>query len=113
MPIVLGEPLDRTVYDQAVADVEQRYRANRIRSESVPSAVRAWSRRGYTSDPRLARWSAIPRLTLEDLNAFAADLAKRPYVITVVADLSRVDMKALAGLGALTKVDRADLKPSP
>ena len=57
-----------------------------------------------------ARFDQLRSATLEDMLAFQRDnIAGRPKLISIVGDLSRIDVDALAQYGTVTQVQVDDL----
>ncbi len=72
--------------------------------------MRSWERLGLNADPRPARFEQLRSATLEDMLAFQRDnIAGRPKLISIVGDLSRIDVEALAQYGTVTQVQVDDL----
>jgi predicted Zn-dependent peptidase len=97
-------------FEEARSSLENRYRTSTVGFRQVIGSVRSWERLGLNADPRPARFEQLRSATLEDMLAFQRDnIAGRPKLISIVGDLSRIDVEALAQYGTVTQVQVDDL----
>jgi hypothetical protein len=76
----------------------------------IIGTVRSWERLGLDGDPRPERFDQLRNSTLEDMLAFQRDnIAGKPKLISIVGDLSRIDVTALAQFGTVTELQVDDL----
>jgi len=72
--------------------------------------VAAEERRGYTSDERATLVRLLPSLSQADVEAFYRQHIKgQPYELVIVGDVKKLDLKALAGYGAVELVKKDDI----
>lgn len=99
-------PVSADRYNESVNSLLNRYRTSKIGFREVIGAVRSWERLGLQGDPRRGEFEALQRATLEDLLAFQRDHVKgRPKLISVLGDLSVIDVKDLEQFGSVTEVN--------
>jgi serine/threonine protein kinase/predicted Zn-dependent peptidase len=103
------ELVRRELPPEQLAAAQQRleigFRALRTPIERVPETVRLWETPG--TDPRVAQWLALPSLEYADLGAYYDAVAEQPVVISIVGDAEHIDLRALASIGELTRVELA------
>ncbi len=108
----LADSLRASPSTQALAhareSVEQARRSRRWVGLAMAEYARSWGAlddAAGTVDPALAEWAALGTLDDATLLARHAEIAAQPLVLTVVADLDRLDRAALALLGEVVIVD--------
>ncbi len=87
--------------------LEIRFRALRTPIHRVPETARLWET--PTTDPRVAQWLALPSLEYADMRGYYELIAERPAIIAIVGDAEAMDLRALAELGEVTRVELAEL----
>jgi len=83
--------------------LETDFRAGRWAPKNVPALVYGWAPDG--SDPRVAQWLALPSLRHEDLLRYHERVDAELPALVVVGDLTTIDMKAVAELGEIVRVE--------
>ena len=97
-------------FEEARSSLENRYRTSTVGFRQIIGTVRSWERLGLDGDPRPARFDQLRSSTLEDMLAFQRDnIAGKPKLISIVGDLSRIDVTALAQFGTVTELQVDDL----
>ena len=110
LDLIDNMPVSAERYNESVNSLLNRYRTSKISFREVISAVRSWERLGLTSDPRRERFQALQNATLEDLLAFQRDHVKgHAKLISVLGDLSIIDVDDLAQFGTVKEVDVSEL----
>jgi hypothetical protein len=100
----LAEPPSAEQFEAAIAAVEEQYRTSRVSGPAVARLVRHWNRRGVPSDPRIEWWNDLVRIEHTRLVEFASRIAQARPVVSIAADLQKVDMGALRELGTVQRV---------
>ncbi len=107
---LLAAPVvDHGRFRRAQASVVQAMESERINARNIPSTVRWWGQRGYTSDPRPALLEELRRLEMADVEQFRRSLGDAPAVVVLVGDLHRIPESGLAHLGKVEVLDAAEL----
>ncbi|MBK8715153.1 MAG: insulinase family protein [Deltaproteobacteria bacterium] len=83
--------------------LEVSFRSYRTPARLVPETVRLWDE--DSTDPRVAQWLALPGLTHEDVQHYEEGLARQPIIYSVIGDVRRIDLQALARHGEVVRVD--------
>jgi len=97
-------------FQEARSSLENRYRTSTVGFRQIIGTVRSWERLGLDGDPRPERFDQLRNSTLEDMLAFQRDnIAGKPKLISIVGDLSRIDVTALAQFGTVTELQVDDL----
>jgi len=97
-------------FEEARSSLENRYRTSTVGFRQIIGTVRSWERLGLDGDPRPERFDQLRNSTLEDMLAFQRDnIAGKPKLISIVGDLSRIDVTALAQFGTVTELQVDDL----
>jgi len=87
-----------------------RYRTSQVSFREVIGAVRSWERLGLEGDPRKNRYELLQQASMEDLLSFQREHVKdRPKLISIVGDLSIIDVAELEQFGAVVEVEVDDL----
>jgi len=87
-------------------ELEIAFRAHRTDPRSIPEVVRLWP---SDTDPRVARWLALPSLEARDMRRFYEVLASEHVIVSIVADADRLDLAALAKHGVVVRTGLASL----
>ena len=97
-------------FEESVNSLINRYRTSKLNFREVIGAVRSWERLGLEGDPRRQRYEALQNATLADLIQFQEQHVKdRPKIISVVGDLSIIDVAELEQFGTVKQVQVSDL----
>ncbi|MBL0322378.1 MAG: hypothetical protein IPP80_08415 [Ignavibacteria bacterium] len=98
--------------ENARSSVKQSIASDRIvRNEILWNYITA-RHFGYTTDQRRGTYSAIDTLTMSDVQQFYSKAVKdRCKVIAILADTSKIDMKALEKYGPVRVVKKSELFP--
>lgn len=98
--------------ENARSSVKQSIASDRIvRNEILWNYITA-RHYGYTTDQRRGIYSSIDTLTMSDIQQFYSKAVKdRCKVIAILADTSKIDMKALEKYGPVRVVQKSDLFP--
>ena len=103
-------PVSQDRFTSAKGSLENNYRTERIGFRSILSSVQNWERKGLATDPRAMRFEKIKESTVEDLVDFhKKHIAKRPKLISIVGDRSKIDMDELSKYGTITELNVDDL----
>ena len=92
-------------YERARTEVESAYRNDRFTRIEIPRYVLTWTE---PVDPRLAQWSELGRVTPEVFADYAKRQGTRPLNVTLVCDLSRVDLRPLEKVGRVVTLSPED-----
>ena len=76
---------------------------------SLPGYIAALERRGLTEDPDKALYEALVPLEMDDIAAYAGEVAARPFTWIVVGDKKKMDMEKLAEYGEIVYIKKKDL----
>ncbi len=88
-------------FERARARVETSYRHHRFLGIEIPRYVLRWPE---GVEPRLGRWSQLGRATAEMLEEYARRISARSLAVSMVGDVSRLDMDKLEALGRVVIV---------
>jgi hypothetical protein len=91
--------------------LEIAFRAWRVPARDIPDRVRDWPR--GTNDPRVAQWLALPSLTYGDVTRYYAELDARIPVLSVAADVRKIDLDELRRHGEIVRVRIEDILRDP
>ena len=92
-------------FDESVNSLMNRYRTSKINFREVIAAVRSWERLGLEGDPRRNRFQELQQVSMDDLLEFQQQhIAERAKIISVVGDLSIIDIEELARFGSVEEV---------
>ena len=87
-----------------------RYRTSKLNFREVIGAVRTWERRGLEGDPRRDNYQKLQQTELADLLEFQAEHVKdRAKLISIVGDLSIIDVDELEQFGSVQQLQVEDL----
>ncbi|MDT8428873.1 MAG: insulinase family protein [Pseudomonadales bacterium] len=93
-------------FQNAKNSLENRYRTSTISFRQVLGTVRSWERLGINADPRARQFAELQSSTLEDLLNFQQQhVANKPKLVSIVGDMSRIDVEALRGIGTIREMD--------
>ena len=106
---VLSKPVESERFERARRHVDQVYRSSRIATQDIPSQVAGWRRRGHDTDPRLANWARLPSVTQDEFAEFYRASVGSAPIITIVGDTTKIDLEALAEVGAIERVELGDI----
>jgi predicted Zn-dependent peptidase len=68
-------------------------------------SVSRWLQQGYTEDPRKTRYSAYKNIEFNDIMDFyKANIKGKPWMVTIVGDKKRINMKELSKYGKITEI---------
>jgi zinc protease len=86
-------------------------KTNRLSFRSRLSTIQNWEELGVTGkDPNQMHLAQIETLTLDDLKKFVeTKIYGRKFVISIVGDKKRIDLKKLKEFGKVTEVDLEDV----
>lgn len=76
---------------------------------SLPGYIAVLERRGLTEDPDKALYEALVPLEMDDIAAYAGEVAARPFTWIVVGDKKKMDMEKLAEYGEIVYIKKKDL----
>jgi predicted Zn-dependent peptidase len=94
---------------EAKTSLEQSYRATRVDPRWINRWVLGWDELGEKEDPRPWEREEVRKLESKDIEAFAAQFAEQPLIISVTGDRGRVDVEALKKIAPITEVEADDL----
>ncbi len=90
-----------TDVEKARRELEIAFRAHRTEQRAIPEVVRLWP---SDTDPRVARWLALPSLEARDMRRFYDTIARSHVIVSIVADASQLDLAALAKHGTVVTI---------
>ena len=103
-------PASTERFDESVNSRLNRYRTSKINFRQVIGAVRSWERLGIEGDPRRQRFQQLQSISLDDLVSFQREHIKdRPKLISIVGDLSIIDVEELEQFGTVKQVQVDEL----
>ena len=103
-------PQSEPRFEESVNSLINRYRTSKLNFREVIGAVRGWERLGLEGDPRRQRYAELQDATLADLIEFQEQHIKdRPKIISIVGDLSIIDVAELEQFGTVKQVQVNDL----
>lgn len=103
-------PQSEPRFEESVNSLINRYRTSKLNFREVIGAVRGWERLELEGDPRRARYEALQNATLADMIEFQQQHVKdRPKIISIVGDLSIIDVAELEQFGSVKEVQVSDL----
>ena len=103
-------PVSAERFDEAVNASVNRYRTSKLSFREVLGAVRGWERLGLEGDPRLRRYAELRQADIDDLLQFQRGrVGGRPKLISILGDLSVIDIAELESFGAVRQVQVDDL----
>ena len=87
-----------------------RYRTSKLNFREVIGAVRTWERQGLEGDPRRDNYRKLQQTELDDLLEFQTEHVKdRAKLISIVGDLSIIDVDELEQFGSVQQLQVEDL----
>lgn len=102
---ILPEPvLDEARWERARATSMAAMQEARVRFRKVGWTVERWRLRGLEPDPRAELAAELPGVTWSDVQAYGRSLGARCPTISVIGDLDKVDVAALASLGEVRRM---------
>lgn len=103
-------PQSEQRFDESVNSLLNRYRTSKLSFREVIGAVRGWERRNLEGDPRRQRYEALQQASLDNLLNFQQEHVKdRAKLISIVGDLSIIDLAELEQFGDVKQVQVDDL----
>jgi hypothetical protein len=107
--LLLETPIPIERFSTARMALDQEYRSSRIDPRWVANWVLSWDDLGEPSDPRPKEWEQIHQLTVEEIQAFANQVADAPAFVGIVGDRQRVDLEALRKIAPVVEIEVDDL----
>lgn len=103
-------PASSERFDETVNSLVNRYRTSKLSFREVIGAVRSWEELGLSGDPRRQRFAELQSASLEDLVQFQQEHVQgKPKLISVLGDLSIIDVEALAQFGEVEQLSTDQL----
>ena len=103
-------PVSNERLDEAVNSTLNRYRTSKLSFREVIRAVRSWERLGLEGDPRRQRYAELQQVGMDGLLEFQQEHVRdRAKLISVVGDLSVIDVAELEQFGRVQEVQVDDL----
>ncbi len=103
-------PQSEPRFEETVNSLTNRYRTSKLNFREVIGAVRGWERLELEGDPRRQRYEALQTASLADMIQFQEQHVKgRPKLISIVGDLSIIDVAELEQFGTVKQVQVSDL----
>lgn len=103
-------PVSEERFLETQDSLTNRYRTARTGFRQVPGTVRSWQRQGLATDPRPARFQQLLDSELQTLLDFHGhQVTDRPKLISIVGNLQRMDLEALARFGPVTELRVDDI----
>ncbi|HVH99601.1 MAG TPA: insulinase family protein [Enhygromyxa sp.] len=94
-------PMQTQRFERARGSAIERLLGGRVRFRGYGPTAESWRLRELSEDPRPEVLAGLRELTIDELSAFVQPLEQAPLAVVCVGDTSRMDMTALAQLGAL------------
>jgi predicted Zn-dependent peptidase len=109
--IIFDVPFDAKRFQVAKGALLSQQIVNRIGFRTLAAQVIQWEKLGLKEDPSKANISAIRKKKLKDLEEFASSkIAGNEFIISIVGDKKRLDMKALAEFGEIIELSSEDIR---
>jgi predicted Zn-dependent peptidase len=103
-------PQSEPRFEESINSLVNRYRTSKLNFREVIGAVRGWEQLELEGDPRKQRYEALQSATLADMIQFQEQHVKdRPKIISIVGDLSIIDIAELEQFGTVKQVQVSDL----
>ena len=103
-------PESEQSYDEAVNSLVNRYRTSKLSFREVIGAVRGWELLELEGDPRRQTYAELQAAEFSDLLEFQRTNVKdRAKLISIVGDLSIIDVEELAQFGTVKQIQVDDL----
>ena len=97
-------------FEESVNSMLNRYRTSKLNFRDIIGAVRTWERQGLKGDPRRDNYRKLQETELADLLDFQAEHVKdRAKLISIVGDLSIIDVDELEQFGSVQQLEVEDL----
>ena len=110
LDLIDNMPVSVERFNESVNSSLNRYRTSKLSFRGVIGAVRGWERLGLEGDPRRARYARLQEATMDDLVEFQQQHVKdRAKLISIVGDLSVIDVAELEQFGRVQQVQVDDL----
>ena len=110
LSLLRGFPANATRLARVRQSSHARRSSERISFASVPATVFDWRGKGIVEDPLLEHLAALRNTTDEEVHEYAKQVGRRPVTISVVGDLSRIDLDDLAAIAPVTELTLDDLE---
>lgn len=103
-------PFSEKSFSQAQQAIRNNIAASRISKSQILFDYLTAQRRGIDLDLRRPVYEEVEKLNFEDIRRFHEEhISKRPFVITVLGDKSKIDLAALGKFGAVKEVPMEEL----
>ena len=103
-------PASSERFDETVNSLVNRYRTSKLSFREVIGAVRRWEELGLQGDPRRERFAELQSASLDDLVQFQQEhVQNKPKLISVLGDLSIIDVDDLAQFGEVEQINTDQL----
>ncbi len=103
-------PVSPERFAAAQASVLSKYRTERLGFRQVLGSVRNWEHKEVPIDPRPWRFERIQAADLEQVLEFHREhIGKRPKMISIIGDKSKMDMEALGQIAPIVELELEDL----
>jgi predicted Zn-dependent peptidase len=103
-------PVSPERFAAAQASVLSKYRTERLGFRQILGSVRDWEHKEVPIDPRPWRFERIQDADLEQVLEFHRQhIGKRPKMISIIGDKSKMDMEALGQIGEIVELELEDL----
>ena len=110
LDLIDNMPVSVERFNESVNSSLNRYRTSKLSFRGVIGAVRGWERLGLEGDPRRARYARLQEATMDELVEFQQQHVKdRAKLISIVGDLSVIDVAELEQFGRVQQVQVDDL----
>jgi predicted Zn-dependent peptidase len=94
-------PITPERFVSAVREAEESYRTESPTLSDIPRQIDRWHKLGFDVDPRIESLGRLESYKQAELNRFAERFSSKPLTFYILADRSRVELKALEALGKL------------
>lgn len=103
-------PESEQSFQESINSLTNRYRTSKLNFREVIGAVRGWERLGLEGDPRQQSYTQLQSAQFQDLINFQqANVKDREKLISIVGDLSIIDLEELEQFGTVKQVQVSDL----
>jgi zinc protease len=103
-------PESEQSYDEAVNSLVNRYRTSKLNFREVIGAVRGWELLELEGDPRQQTYAELQAAEFSDLLEFQrTNIKDRSKLISIVGDLSIIDVADLEQFGTVKQIQVDDL----
>lgn len=103
-------PESQQSFDESVNSLVNRYRTSKLNFREVIGAVRGWELLGLEGDPRQQTYAELQSADFADLLEFQqANVKDRAKLISIVGDLSIIDIEELEQFGTVKQIQVDEL----